>query len=224
MIEELAREYVTEETRILGHLPLEAVRQVVEVLQDAYAHERQIFVMGNGGSAATASHVACDINKGLGLGRDTRFRMICLNDNIPTMLAYANDVSYSDVFVEQLQNFVRSHDVVIGISGSGNSENVIKAVKLANARGAVSIGMTGFDGGRLARAARVSIVVPSRDMQMIEDMHLILCHMLFRLLAKTLPSPEGDDSDVSPAAPTLVGMRRISYDRGLLSPHTEEVG
>jgi D-sedoheptulose 7-phosphate isomerase len=201
MIEKWAREYVKEEAKILDHLPLEAVRKVAEVLHDAHNQGRQIFVMGNGGSAATASHLACDVNKGLGFGRDTRFRMICLNDNIPTMLAYANDVSYSDVFVEQLRNFVRSGDVVIGISGSGNSENVIKAVKLANAHDAVSIGMTGFDGGRLAQVVRISVVVPSQDMQVIEDMHLIVCHMLFRLLAKTLRPPESGDADVSDDAP-----------------------
>ena len=205
MIEELARKYITEETRTLGVLPLAAVRRVVEVLQDAYARKAQIFVMGNGGSAATASHLACDINKGLGVGREKRFKMICLNDNIPTMLAYANDMSYSDVFVEQLRNFLRPHDVVIGISASGNSENVLKAIEFADARGAVAVEVTGFDGGRLAQVARHSIVVPSRDMQVIEDVHLIICHMLFRLLEKTLATSQVEASGRSLAASRLAG-------------------
>jgi D-sedoheptulose 7-phosphate isomerase len=207
VIEALAHEYIALETGVLGRLPLGAVRPVVEALRDAYAHERQIFVMGNGGSAATASHLACDINKGLRAGCETRFRMLCLNDSIPTMLAYANDLSYSDVFVEQLRNFVRPSDLVIGISGSGNSENVIRAVELANARGAVSIGMTGFDGGRLARTAHMSIVVPSHDMQVIEDVHLIVCHMLFRVLSKILEPPRGEAPDVGPAASARAAVR-----------------
>ena len=205
MIKELARDYLAEETRTLGQLPLEAVRRVVEALRDAYELEQQMFVMGNGGSAATASHLACDINKGLGLGREKRFRMTCLNDNIPTMLAYANDISYREVFVEQLRNFVRPDDVVIGISCSGNSENVVKAVEFANARGAGSIGITGFDGGRLAKVARIPLVVPSRDMQVIEDVHLIVCHMLFRLLEKTLDAPQLKTASFSHAASTLAG-------------------
>jgi len=202
MIEELARDYITEESRTLGQLPLPAVRRVVEALRDAFARKAQIFVMGNGGSAATASHLACDINKGLGVGREKRFKMICLNDNIPTMLAYANDVSYGDVFVEQLRNFLRPHDVVIGISCSGNSENVIKAIEFAEARGAVAVGITGFNGGRLAQVARLSIVVPSHDMQVIEDAHLTICHMLFRLLEKTLATPRLRPAALSPAVST----------------------
>src|SRR3989449_10587166 len=165
MIKELARDYLAEETRTLGQLPLEAVRRVVEALRDAYEREQQMFVMGNGGSAATASHLACDINKGLGLGRDKRFRMICLNDNIPPMLAYANDISYGDVFVEQLRNFVRPDDVVIGISCRGNSENVVKPVELSNGRADGSIALTESDGGRLEKVPQIPLVVQSRDMQ-----------------------------------------------------------
>src|SRR2546428_13019123 len=157
MIKELARDYIAEETRTLGQLPLEAVGRVVEVLRDAYEREQQMFVMGNGGSAATASHLACDINKGLGLGRDKRFRMICLNDNIPTMLAYANDISYRDVFVEQLRNFVRPDDVVIGISCSGNSENVVKAVEFANAGGGVELWVTGIEGGGMVKSTQIPL-------------------------------------------------------------------
>src|SRR2546428_11645924 len=157
MIEELARDYITEESRTLGQLPLPAVRRVVEALRDAFARKAQVFVMGNGGSAATASHLACDINKGLGVGREKRFKMICLNDNIPTMLAYANDVSYGDVFVEQLRNFLRPHDVVIGISCSGNSENVIKAVEFANAGGGVELWVTGIEGGGMVKSTQIPL-------------------------------------------------------------------
>ena len=203
MIEKLAREYIQEGIRTLEHLPVDAVRRVVDALRDAHAREAQVFVMGNGGSAATASHLACDLNKGLGVGRDKRFRVICLNDNVPTLLAYANDVSYGDVFVEQLRNFVRPGDVVIGISCSGNSENVVKAMEFAAARGAVGVAVSGFDGGRLARAARLALVVPSRDMQVLEDVHLMICHMLFRLLEKTLDAPQRARADRALAAPTV---------------------
>lgn len=142
--------------------------------------------MGNGGSGATASHFACDINKGVCFGLNKRMKVVCLNDNVATVLAYANDVSYDDVFIEQLKNFIRAQDVVIGVSGSGNSANVVKAVEYANAQGAVSVALTAFDGGVLAKIAAIPVVVPVNDMQKAEDVHLIVVHMIMQVLYKKL--------------------------------------
>lgn len=153
-----------------------------ERLLDAYRHDRHVFVMGNGGSAATASHFVADINKGVSLGLTQRFRMLCLNDNMATVSAYANDLSYEDVFVEQLKNFLRPCDLVMAFSGSGNSRNVIKAVEYAKTQEARIIGVTGFDGGTLGRLCHDHVHVPLYDMQKVEDIHLIICHLLMQLL------------------------------------------
>ncbi len=153
-----------------------------------YEQKRQIFIFGNGGSAATASHLATDLNKGVSYGLEKRFRVVCLNDNIPTMLAYANDLSYNDVFVEQLKNFLMKDDLVIGISGSGNSENVLRAIEYANRAGAVTFGITGFDGGKLKKIAKYSINANINDMQISEDLHVIICHVIMKLFYKKLRS------------------------------------
>lgn len=195
-MKDFAKSYLEEEKKILDDVPLEALEQLVELLLAAYEGEKHIFIMGNGGSGSTASHFACDINKGVSYGSKKRFRVICLNDNVPTMLAYANDVSYDDVFVEQLKNFLKSGDVVVGISGSGNSKNVIKAIEYANANAARSAALTGFDGGKLAKAAAASIVVPSNDMQKVEDVHLILTHMIMRILFDKAKAYNGENRGV----------------------------
>jgi len=186
MIKDFSLDYLNEIKSVLSDLPLEKFEEVVNLILNAYVEERQIFIMGNGGSGSTASHFACDINKGVCFGLNKRFKVICLNDNIPTMLAYANDVSYADIFVEQLKNFLKPNDLVIGISGSGNSENVLRAIRYANENGAYTIGFTGFDGGKLVTLAHASLVVPANDMQKVEDVHLILTHMLMQIAHKKL--------------------------------------
>jgi D-sedoheptulose 7-phosphate isomerase len=148
----------------------------VHELKDAYDRQANIFVCGNGGSASTASHFACDINKGVSYGQKRRFKIMCLNDNVPTMLAYANDVSCDDVFVEQLKNFMVKNDVIVGISGSGSSRNILKAIEYANNNGGRTFGICGFGGGMLHDIAQKSIIIKSNDMQKIEDMHMILLH------------------------------------------------
>ena len=185
-LKEFVHDYFQELSMAARNISSENFDLVVDTLLGAYKRGCSIFVMGNGGSASTASHFSCDINKGVSLGLAKRFRMICLNDNIPTMLAYANDNAYEDIFVEQLKNFLEPGDVVIGISGSGNSGNVIKAIQYANGRDATTISFTGFDGGKLAKIARVSMVIPVNDMQKVEDIHLILTHILMQFLHKSL--------------------------------------
>jgi D-sedoheptulose 7-phosphate isomerase len=182
----LSLEYLEELKGLLDAFPHDRFEEVASAILSAYDNERQIFVMGNGGSGSTASHFACDINKGCCFNVDKKFKVICLNDNIPTMMAYANDLSYEKVFVEQLKNFLMPGDVVIGISGSGNSENVIQAVLYAKENSAKTIGLTGFDGGKLAQIADVPLVASINDMQKVEDIHMIVVHMLMQYLDNTL--------------------------------------
>jgi D-sedoheptulose 7-phosphate isomerase len=171
----------------LDQFPHRRFEQLIEILLKAYHEERQIFVMGNGGSAATASHWVCDLNKGCSqIHKNKRFKMICLNDNLSTMLAYANDSSYDDIFIEQLKNYYVKGDVVIGISGSGNSVNVINAIDYTNANGGITVGLCGFLGGRLHRLVHLPILVKVDDMQQIEDIHLIITHMTMQRLCQEL--------------------------------------
>ncbi len=139
---------------------------------------KQVFVCGNGGSAATASHMVCDLGKGCIVDGKKRFKVIGLNDNIPMLTAWSNDTDYTQAYMEQLVNFLEEGDVVIGISGSGNSPNVLNALKYANDAGAVTVGMTGFQGGKMKDIAKVCLVVPSDNMERIEDLHLVLEHLM----------------------------------------------
>ena len=162
------------------------INDLLNVLVDAYENDKQVFLMGNGGSGSTASHFVCDYNKGIALDKPKRFKLICLNDNIPSMLAYANDLSFEDIFVQQLKSYFNLGDVVIGISGSGNSENVIRAIEFANNDGGMTVGLTGYDGGKLRSICQKNVHVPIADMQVTEDLHLILCHLMMQVLMKNL--------------------------------------
>jgi len=162
----------------LQGLPLEKVEEAIGILARAREQGRSIFVCGNGGSAATASHFVCDMVKGASYGRARRFRIQALSDPLPTLMAYANDVSYDHVFVEQLKNFAGGGDVLVALSGSGNSPNVLRAVEYANSIGCYTIGLSGGDGGQLAALTRLSIQVPAPHMGRIEDAHLVICHMI----------------------------------------------
>jgi D-sedoheptulose 7-phosphate isomerase len=156
--------------------------QSVAAMEDAFAQAHQsgnrIFTMGNGGSGASASHAAGDFIKGASYGLDQRFKMICLNDNLPSMMAIANDIGWDDIFVEPLKNYVEPGDVVIGISGSGNSSNVLKAIAHAQSVGAVTIGMTGFSGGKLKSMVDISVHSPADDMEVAEDVHMAVFNMV----------------------------------------------
>jgi D-sedoheptulose 7-phosphate isomerase len=178
----LIKDYISDLTSVLTTLPFSNIEKTIETVIQANENNKKIFIFGNGGSAATASHFTCDINKGTLNGLKNRFRVICLSDNIPTMLAYANDMSYEDIFIEQLKNYLEENDVVIGISGSGNSQNVLKAIEYAGKNKAVTIAFTGFNGGKLAGMVDIPIVIPVNDMQKVEDGHLILTHMIMQAL------------------------------------------
>jgi len=162
----------------LDNLNLEDIDRAIEVLKQARDSGGQIFVCGNGGSAATASHFTCDMMKCASAGKRKRFSMIALADAVPTVMAYANDVGYDVVFEEQLRNLARSGDVVVAISGSGNSPNVVKALEYAKSIGCNTIALSGRDGGKIAKIADVNIHVKEPHMGRIEDIHMIACHMI----------------------------------------------
>src|SRR5579885_2684729 len=159
-------------------IDLERVEAAIRLLAEAREQDRRIFVCGNGGSASTASHFATDLVKGASFGRPKRFRIMALTDSLPTITAYSNDVSYECVFVEQLKNFAEPGDVLIAVSGSGNSPNVLRAVEYANSIGCYSIGLSGRDGGRLAPLCQLSLNVPAFHMGRIEEAHFTICHMI----------------------------------------------
>jgi D-sedoheptulose 7-phosphate isomerase len=171
-------EYLGGVKAALESLPLEKIRGIADVLKNARDDGKQVFVFGNGGSAATASHLANDLAKGAVSGDGKRFKVLCLSDNIPLMLAWGNDTAFENIFVEQLKNFIGKGDVVVGISGSGNSSNVLKAVEYANAKGATTIGLTGMGGGKLKILAQHAIVVDSDHMGRVEDVHMVIVHLL----------------------------------------------
>ena len=170
--------YKTEILKAIETIDLEKVSQAIEWFKEARAQGRHIFVCGNGGSASTASHFACDMVKGASYNRNHRFRIMALTDQLPTLTAYANDVSYDCVFVEQLRNFAQPGDLVMALSGSGNSPNVIRAIEYANSIDCRTIALTGRDGGKLGPMAQLNIQVAAPHMGRIEDGHMIACHMI----------------------------------------------
>lgn len=174
--------YFTRLKLTLDKVSREDLNSVMNVLVEAKNNGKQIFIMGNGGSAATASHYVCDFNKGISLGENKKFKFICLNDNIPTMMAFANDLSYADIFLYPLQTYFNEGDVVIGISGSGNSENVVKALSWAKENGAETIGFTGFSGGKVREICKYNVHVAIDDMQITEDIHMIFDHCMMKIL------------------------------------------
>ncbi len=195
------KEYISKLIETVANLSLDEIEKFYNILLECYYRKNNIFVLGNGGSAATASHFAVDINKGVNAYLPLKFKVICLNDNIPTMLAIANDYGYEEIFVEQLKNFVEKRDVVIGISGSGNSENIIRAIEYANKIGAITVGITGYDGGKLKKIAKHTVNANIKDMQISEDIHLIISHIIMRLIPKNVDFPfiekiiSGDEED-----------------------------
>jgi len=173
---------------VVANLPHGAIELTISELLLAYERGNSIFIFGNGGSAALASHFACDLAKGTVVeGNGTkRFRAMALTDNIPLMTAWANDASYKEIFAEQLRNFVVPGDIAFAISGSGNSPNVLRALEVARAADALTIGLTGFQGGAMLPLCDRCIIVPSDNMQIIEDLHLSVAHALFLVIRSAI--------------------------------------
>jgi len=183
-INDFAKNYLGDLKELINTIDINEITEFIKDIENAYKNGKTIFIMGNGGSAATASHFVCDINKGVSLKLQKKFKVLCLNDNIPIMLAYSNDISYDSVFIEQLKNFIMNDDLVIGISGSGNSKNVLNAIEYSNKVGARTFGIIGCDGGKLKDIAQKSLIVRSFDMQKIEDCHMILTHLTMQYFSK----------------------------------------
>ncbi len=177
--------YLYEVGTTLDKLPIDKIARVVEVLCDARDKGNNIFTFGNGGSAATASHFASDLAKGAICNGKPRLKVFSLTDNIPLLSAWANDTDYDSIFAEQLENFVVPGDVAIAISGSGNSPNALNGVKTAKAKGATTVGFAGFDGGKLRDLVDISLVVPNHNMEQVEDIHLMLGHIITTCLRQT---------------------------------------
>jgi D-sedoheptulose 7-phosphate isomerase len=170
--------YLLEAVRVVSDMPRQAIAELVSLIYQAYRRRSQIFVLGNGGSAATASHLANDLSKATIVPGKPRLRVIALTDNISLITAWANDTSYELVFKEQLENLLESGDVVIGLTASGNSPNVLRAMEFARRHGAVTIGWTGMTGGRLKDTVEYCVHSPTDDVGMIESTHLLLDHLV----------------------------------------------
>ena len=170
--------YLIELEYVIHTLSRDEVRAVADALLDAWRARKQILILGNGGSAATASHMMNDLNKFTRVEGQPRFRALALTDNVPWMTAVGNDQSYAEIFVEQLQNLMLPGDTVIAISASGNSPNVVRAVEYAKANGATVIGLCGKPGGKLAQLADVKVIIPADRIGQQEDGHMILDHVL----------------------------------------------
>lgn len=178
-----AKQYFEELQRVAISLCLDGIDQIADELLKAYDSGRTVYTFGNGGSASLASHLACDLGKGTACcNGGKRFRVLALTDNIPTLTAWANDSGYADVFSEQLRNFVQPQDVAFAVSGSGNSKNVLNALRVAREAGARTIGISGFQGGEMKSLCDICVVVPSYNMQIIEDLHLAMAHSIFRIV------------------------------------------
>ena len=173
-----AAEYKKSTLEAMECIDLEKVNRAIEWFREARDSGRRIFVCGNGGSASTASHFACDMVKGASFERPTRFKMLALTDSLPTLTAYSNDVGYDVVFAEQLRNFAEPGDLFMAISGSGNSPNVLRAIEYANSVGCRTLALTGRDGGKLGPLAQLNIQVEVPHMGRIEEAHMIVCHMI----------------------------------------------
>jgi D-sedoheptulose 7-phosphate isomerase len=158
------------------------IEKIYLEIKDVQKNSRRIFIMGNGGSASTSSHFVSDLLKTSLTKETNQIKAMSLTDNIPVLMAWANDTCFENIFSSQLENFLEKGDLVIGISGSGNSENVIKAIEFANTKEAKTICLLGRDGGKLANIAQSSLIIPNNDMLTIETMHLLICHLLTALL------------------------------------------
>ena len=173
--------YLEKEKEVIDNLDIRMINMVYSVLDDALQNRRRVYTMGNGGSGSTASHMVNDFNKAIFKSIGNVFDFKCLNDNIPTILAVANDIGYDEVFSYQLNNRLTSDDIVIAFSGSGNSKNIINAVEYAKACGAIVVGFTGYDGGKLKKLSNYTIDTNIDNMQITEDIHLMVEHLLISM-------------------------------------------
>ena len=172
--------YLEELSATIRNMPIPAIDSLIQAFLQAYDRGRTIFLFGNGGSASLASHLTCDLGKGTVPRTGRRLRALALTDNVALITAWANDTHYEDIFAQQLENFLQPGDIACAISGSGNSPNILAALSFARRAGAITAGITGFQGGKMKALCDVCVVVPSANMQIIEDLHLAIAHSVFR--------------------------------------------
>jgi D-sedoheptulose 7-phosphate isomerase len=174
--------YLEELRGTIQKLPVRTINRLARAFLEAYDNGRTIFLFGNGGSAALASHMACDLGKGTAPTAGKRLRAVALTDNVALITAWANDSRYEDIFAEQLGNLLQPGDIAVGISASGNSPNILAALNAARRVGVITAGITGFQGGKMLSLCDICVVVPSDNMQIIEDLHLSIAHSVFRVV------------------------------------------
>ncbi len=184
------KDYIELEKDTLSKLDVSAINDAMNLIIEAYEGKHTIYIFGNGGSSATASHYQNDFNKGISEYVENKFRFQCLNDNMATIMAIANDIGFEEVFRFQLKNKLEKGDIIIAISGSGNSKNVLNAVEYAKSCGNKIIGMTGFTGGKLKEMSDISLHVPVMSMQTTEDIHMVFDHLIMSIFYKTLCGKE----------------------------------
>ncbi len=186
--------YYKKEIEVIEKLDKEEINKAFNCLLKHYDDSSTIYVLGNGGSSATANHMVCDFNKGISMDLAKPFNVVSLTDNVPILMAIGNDVGFEDVFYLQLKNKLKPSDCIIAISGSGNSHNIIKAVKYAKDLGCDIIGLTGYAGGKLKDYATINVHAPVDDMQITEDIHMSFVHVSMQILWRYLMAKEGKDA------------------------------
>lgn len=179
-------DYIETERNILAKLDINSINSALLLLEETMKKNGNIYTFGNGGSAATASHFKNDFSKKISMITDKKYRIHCLNDNVPTLTAIANDISYDEIFRYQLDRVLEINDIVIAFSGSGNSTNVLLAVDYAKSLGNKIIGLTGYNGGKLGKLCDIHLHVPVMNMQITEDIHLMYVHLIVSLFNKHL--------------------------------------
>lgn len=182
--------YLEHEIETLRALDVEAIDEALNLLLEAFEGGNTVYIFGNGGSSSTASHFQNDFNKGVSEHTGKKFNFLCLNDNVATVMAVANDIGFEEVFRFQLRGHLKLGDLVVAISGSGNSENVLNAVEYARECGNKVIGLTGFDGGRLRELSDISLHVPVNSMQITEDIHMVFDHLMMSIFYRSLAGIE----------------------------------
>jgi len=197
-------DYFLKVSDTLQYIDTVAIVSLADLLLKSRVNGNSIFIFGNGGSGATASHVTGDFLKGISYGLEKRFRVQCLNDNLSGMMAISNDLSYEEIFIEPLKAFLSKDDVVIGISGSGNSVNVVKALEYARLSGARTVAFCGFNGGKIKEIADIVIHAPVHDMEVTEDIHIIIFHAIKQIIMKEL---KGDDYSMGATYDARVGKK-----------------
>ena len=180
------KDYIRLEREVLNNLDIDAINDVLNLLEEVREKDGTVYIMGNGGSSATASHFVNDFGKGVSEYIEKKFRFVCLNDNVPTVMAIANDIGFDEIFRFQLKNKLGPNDIVIAISGSGNSKNVINAVLYAIEKGNKVVGLTGYSGGKLKELSDINLHVPINSMQITEDVHMIFDHLMMSIFYRDL--------------------------------------